>query len=124
MITGAILGGVGSLLNRGLSIFENHQKAKIDEKRRSDDFEMAKLKGAADALVESYKHDVSLSANNAQWVNNIRALVRPTLTAYSLGLVTLFYFLGSVEDKALLVAMAADLATMTVTWWFADRFKK
>lgn len=124
MIVGAILGVVGSVFNRGLSIFETRQQAKIDDKIRSDELEVTKLNVKKETIAASYEHDKKLGEDVSVWVSNIRALVRPSITAYALGLVTVFYFAGSEASKALLVAMAADLATMTVTWWFADRFKR
>lgn len=124
MITGAVFGVIGSAINRGLSIFETRQQAKIDEKKRSDDLEMAKLNGVKEALVASYVHDTSLGEGVSSWVANIRALVRPGITFYGLFLVTLFYFYASDSDKVILIASTAELTTMSVTWWFADKFRK
>jgi hypothetical protein len=124
MITGAVFGVIGSAINRGLSIFETRQQAKIDEKKRSDEFEMAKLGANKDSLVASYTHDTSLNENVSQWVSNVRALVRPAITGYGLLLITIFYFYATDNDKAVLIASTADLTTMAVTWWFSDRFKK
>lgn len=120
MITGAIIGGIGSVLTKGVSIFENYQKAKIDEKRRSDELEMAKINAAKDTQVASFQHDSGIDMH-MPWVNAVRALVRPAITGYALALITIFYFFADVTDRSLIVASALELASMSVSWWFGSR---
>jgi hypothetical protein len=120
MITGAVLGGIGSLLTKGVSIYENYQQAKIDEKRRSDELEIAKINAGKDTQVASYQHDSSFE-NVSPWINNVRALVRPSITGYALALVTLFYFYASDADRSLIVLNVLDLAAMACAWWFGDK---
>lgn len=121
---GAVFGIVGSAVNRGISIFEAKQQAKIDEKKRSDQFEMAKLNAGKDSVVASYDHDKSLGQNVSTWVANIRALVRPAITAYAFVFMTLIYVSIEAEGKMLILGSIAELLNTVVTWWFADRFKR
>ncbi len=136
MIIGALLGGIGSVLNTGMSIFRERQQIKADEKKRSDDFEMAKLNAERDTdvattnadkdiRVASYEQDTAIGLGS-QWVINGLRLVRPALTFYALGLVTLFWFtVLDDESKKLIVSSTLDLAAMATTWWFGERgFKK
>lgn len=120
MLTGAIIGGIGSVLTKGVSIFENYQKAKIDEKRRSDEIEIAKINAGKERQSASFQHDSSIEVS-IPWVNAIRALVRPAITGYALLLITMFYFFANVEDKSLIIASALELASMSVSWWFGSR---
>lgn len=124
MITGAIFGVLGSVVNRGLNIFETRQQAKIDEKKRSDELEAAKLNADKETQVASYTHDAALGEGVSQWVANIRALVRPGITGYGLMLITILYFNAIPTDQAVIIATAVDLTTMAVTWWFADKYKR
>ena len=121
---GAVFGILGSGLNRGISIYENKQQAKIDVRKRSDEFELAKMNAGKESVVASYDHDKSLGANVSVWVANIRALVRPSITAYAFVFMTLIYFSTTAEGKLLVLGTIAELLNTVVTWWFADRFKK
>ena len=121
---GAVFGILGSGINRGLSIYENKQQAKIDEKKRSDNYELAKMTAGKESVVASYDHDKTLGQNVSQWVANIRALVRPVITAYAFAFVTIIYFNITVDGKTLILASILELLNTVVTWWFADRFKK
>jgi len=121
---GAIFGILGSAVNRGISIYENKQQAKIDEKRRSDEFEMKKLDAGKESVVASYDHDKQLGSGVSQWVANIRALVRPVITAYAFVFMTLIYFNIDASGRAVILGSIAELLNVVVTWWFADRFKK
>lgn len=121
---GAVLGIVGSAVNRGIGIYENKQKAKIAEKKRSDQYEMAKLNAGKDSVVASYDHDKKLGEGVNQWVSNIRALVRPAITAYAFVFMTLIYVNIHAEGKLIILGSIAELLNTVVTWWFADRFKR
>lgn len=120
MLVGAIVGAAGSFINTGLSIWREGQQAKIDEKKRSDEFEMAKLNAARDTQVASYKHDTD-GGQASLWVVDLLRLVRPVITFYALALITVFWFSANVVDKGLIVASILDVASMSVAWWFGDR---
>lgn len=121
---GALFGIVGSAVNRGISIYENKQNAKIDEKRRSDEYEMAKLGASKETNVASYQHDSKLGEGVSQWVANIRALVRPSITGYAFIFMTYVYCVSAFEIKAQIALALVELLNTVVAWWFADRFKK
>lgn len=122
MLLGALIGGAGSFINTGLSIWKDNLQAKIDEKKRSDDFEMAKLNTSRDTQVASYKHDTD-GGQASLWVVDVLRLVRPIITFYSLALVTVFWFMPdpSQEFKGIIVSSILDIASMSVAWWFGDR---
>ena len=121
---GAFLGILGSGVNRGISIYENKQQAKIDKEIRSDNYEMAKLNAGKESVIASYDHDKTLGQNVSVWVANIRALVRPAITAYAFVLSTIIFFAVDVDTKKLLAMAIFELLSTVVSWWFADRFKK
>lgn len=120
MLIGAILGGLGSVINTGLSIYQQKQQNEADEKRRSDEFEMAKINATRDTQIASYTNE-SNSGQASQWIIDVLRLVRPTITLYSLILVTLFWFVANDVDKALIITSVLDIASMAVAWWFGDR---
>ena len=124
MIIGAIVGALGSLANQGVSIYRDKQQAVIDREKRSDEIKLAEINAGKDALVASYSHDTAIGENVSVWVANIRAMVRPLLTFYSMSIVTLFYFYAAEPDRAIIIASAVEFSSMAGTWWFADRFKK
>jgi len=121
---GALFGILGSGINRGISIYENKQQAGIDKERRTDEYEAAKLNASKDSLIASYDHDKSIGANVSVWVANIRALVRPAITAYAFLFCSFIYFTIDIETKKILAIVMFELLNTVVAWWFADRFKK
>lgn len=131
MIIGAALGALGSVVNTGLGIYREKIQIAADEKRRSDEYEIAKLNADKDkevsainaqaqSLAASYKHDTE-TGDAAQWVINIIRLVRPSITFYALGLITVFWFFATDVDKALIITATLDICSMSVAWWFGDR---
>lgn len=120
MILGAAVGAVASIFNQGISIYRDNQQAKIDERRRSDELEAAKLNASRDTQVASYKHDTD-GGQASVWVVDLLRLVRPAITFYALGLITIFYFHANDIDKGLIVASVLDVASMSVAWWFGSR---
>lgn len=120
MLLGAAIGATGSLINTGLSIWRDTQQAKIDEKKRSDELEMAKLNASRDTQNASYKHDTE-GGQSSLWVINLLRLVRPAITFYALALITLFWFSANIIDKGIIITSVLDVASMSVAWWFGDR---
>ena len=96
--------------------------------------------GAWDGLAASQRADAAISANVHAWVNDVRALFRPVLTA---GLVALVYVMfrdllgGLGTERSILGAVLAEAevqevlryviysmvfaASTAVVWWFGDR---
>lgn len=120
MFTGAAIGLAGSLINTGLSIWRDTQQAKIDEKKRSDELEIAKLNMSRDTQIASYKHDTE-GGQASLWVIDLLRLVRPAITLYALFLITLFWFSANIVDKGIIISSVVDVASMSVAWWFGDR---
>ena len=130
---GGVTGVFGSILGRVASIWEKKQerafilqKYKLDAELRSLETEAqldtARIKSSQKSLTASYKHDSSIHVSSP-WVNNIRALVRPLLTALLWILVTLVYFTlpdtgFAKSDIVQSIIYAASTATI---WWFGDR---
>jgi len=142
---GALFGAVGSVLNRGVGIFEAR------ERRQDRVLEMAHEK-------DRWVHDTSVQAATAEqqlkltgeqgswaglaasveadgrapdsyrWVAAVRALTRPALTVLLwLVFVALFFALPR-ENVASLAASAVDTvsfsAATALAWWFGDRAPK
>jgi len=134
---GGVTGLFGTLLGRVASIYEKKQernfilqKYELDAKLRSIEtekqLELTYLNTSQKALNASYKHDSSILVKS-DWVNNIRALVRPVLTFLLWLLVAGIYFnLEAIDDEKGLIIESVIYATTTATvWWFGDRsFKK
>ncbi len=122
MLIGAAVGVIGSFVNTGLSIWREKNQFQADEKKRSDELEMAKLNASRDTQVASYKHDTD-GGQASIWVVDLLRLVRPAITFYALLLITLFWFSPgiSITDQGIIVASVLDVASMSVAWWFGDR---
>lgn len=131
MILGATLGALGSIVNAGLGIYKEKVQIAAEEKRRSDEYEIAKLNASkekqitainadAQSLAASYKHDTE-TGEASPWVINIIRLVRPSITFYALGLITVFWFFATDVDKAIIITATLDICSMAVAWWFGDR---
>lgn len=120
MILGAAVGAVASIFNQGVSIYRDRQQAKIDERRRSDELEMAKLNAQSNTQIASYKHDTD-GGQASLWIIDVLRLVRPAITFYALALITIFYFYASDIDRGLIIASVLDVASMSVAWWFGSR---
>ena len=137
VLAGGIFGVAGSVIKEGVSYFHKKQEAKIEKERRSDEIELAKIlaeketaveaiKAATASQVASYKQDVDMG-KPSQWVVNIKQLVRPSITVYSLIFVTIVWFTLSLDNTAeriILVEHARQLSNVTVGWWFGVRFFK
>lgn len=133
---GGVTGLFGTLLGRVANIYEKKQerafildKYVLDAKQRSIEIEkqleQTYLTTSQKALKASYKHDSSIIIKS-DWVNNIRALVRPVLTFLLWLLVAAIYFnLEAVDDeKGLIVESVIYAATTATVWWFGDRSYK
>lgn len=122
MLIGAAVGAIGSFVNTGLSIWREKNQFQADEKKRSDELEMARLNVSRDTQVASYKHDTD-GGQASLWVIDLLRLVRPAITFYALALVTVFWFMPdpTQEFKGIIVTSVLDISSMAVAWWFGDR---
>jgi len=133
---GGVTGLFGTLVGRVANIFEKKQerafileKYQLDAKLRSIEtekqLELTYLNTSQKSLQASYKHDASIIVKS-EWINNIRALVRPVLTLLLWLLVAAIFFnLEAVDDeKGLIVETVIYAATTATVWWFGDRSYK
>lgn len=133
----------GGLLGLGASLIKGWGKYKqkqLDMKHELDmtvqigknmllEMDMAKLKGSLDLEIQESEDDAknlraaieaeaSMKGASA-WVNDVRAMVRPVLTA---GLVILAFTAAGLDFK--LAPEFIFMATTAVTFWFGDRPRK
>jgi hypothetical protein len=120
MYIGAAIGAIGSLVTKGVSIYENNQKAKIDEKRRSDELQMARINADKDTQLASFTHDTNIG-EGSQWVINTLKLFRPALTILPIAATASFFIVANELDRSLIIASTLELNSMAVSWWFGAR---
>lgn len=140
---GAFLAGAGgSLIKEGMGMINAHlehkrtmEMAVLDHQHELKRIELqmtadmaeheqkrdiAILEADKEALTNSYGHDKAL-APGFGWVDAVRALVRPTLTAL-LGVYLIVVYFTSEGDLETAITLAIiDLAFIAVGWWFAAR---
>ena len=135
---GGIFGLIGTFAGRALNIWERrearedrriqnaHELVLIDAQARvraqetEQEIVRIQTEGSYSGLAESLRHDTSLDGTS-QWVNNIRSLVRPTLTLVLGGLLGALAFVGVDEMQMTAVEAVVFSAVTAVTWWFGDR---
>jgi len=139
VLTGGATGLIGSLLSKGIGIFEAGQKRKdkaleyeqelklLDKQaalrtaETENELAIANAETAASLREASYSHDNSVGKPH-RWVVDVLRLVRPVLTAFLLILVGGIYF--TTNDFAMKAGVIDSILFMTssaVTWWFGDR---
>ena len=142
VLTGGATGLIGSLLSKGIGIFEAQQKRKdkqmdfehelklLDKQaalrtaETENELAIANAETAASLREASYAHDSSMG-KPSKFVVNILRLVRPALTLFLLALVGGIYF--TTEDLGLaagIIESVLFMASSAVTWWFGDRSLK
>ena len=83
--------------------------------------ERADIIADGEAFKQSYKHDSSFR-NVSQWVDNYRAMVRPNVTYFLIGLVAIIYIVTTdVVQEEMITASILDLCGMAIGWWFGRR---
>ena len=139
VLTGGATGLIGSLLSKGIGIFEASQRRKdkaleyeqelklLDKQaalktaETGNELAIANAETAASLREASYSHDSSMGKPH-RWVVDVLRLVRPVLTAFLLILVGGIYF--TTNDFAMKAGVIDSVLFMTssaVTWWFGDR---
>ena len=156
--SGGLFGLLGSVVGVGAKWLQEKQRQAWGEKKWGQETRMLELQmqaraaeteqelaivsqeGAWNGLAASQRADTALSANVHTWVNDVRALFRPFLTA---GLVVLVYIMfrdlldGLGTDQSILGAVLTEAevkdvlryvvysmafaASTAITWWFDDR---
>jgi hypothetical protein len=124
-------GGIGSVFGGILGIGQKYFTAKLEQRERQferehelallnlhhdQELQMAKqellqteITASSDMLRSGYEHDTSFKSSTS--VNNIRALVRPSLTTYAL-------IAAGFNPE-----VYAGFAGLMVSWWFSARIK-
>jgi len=139
VLTGGATGLIGSLLCKGIGIFEAGQKRKdkaleyeqelklldrqaaLKTAESENELAIVNAETAASLREASYSHDNSMGKPH-RWVIDVLRLVRPVLTAFLLILVGGIYF--TTNDFAMKAGVIDSILFMTssaVTWWFGDR---
>ena len=139
VLTGGATGLIGSLLSKGIGIFEAGQKRKdkaleyeqelklldrqaaLKTAETENELAIANAETAASLREASYSHDNSMGKPHS-WVVDVLRLVRPVLTGFLLILVGGIYF--TTDDFAMKAGVIDSVLFMTssaVTWWFGDR---
>lgn len=137
---GGLLGLFGSIADRVMAIFERrearrdrliqneHELRLIQEQRQTSQLEteqdlaLIQSAGSYRGLEASLEHDSKID-DVSPWVNNVRALVRPTLTATALlAMIAMTWTLGA-NYQMTLVESVVFVATTATVWWFGDRAK-
>lgn len=140
MITGALLGGLSSLLVNGFKEGLNFFKAKQDKQHEITLLQMQIDARAAETEREeriaehvafsqvrqaSYENDSAVE-NVSVWVNNVIKLMRPVITVYLIVLLTILGIMAFVAGPTAaafvgIVATVEELCAMAISWWFGDR---
>lgn len=134
---GGLLGMFGSAINRVFGIWERrearedarianaHELELINENRESarqeTEHELIRVQteGSYTGLEASLKHDAGIT-NVSPWVNNVRALVRPSLTGASfVAVAAMAYVIADLRVD--LIEAVVFISTTSAAWYFGDR---
>ena len=139
VLTGGATGLIGSLLSKGIGIFEAGQKRKdkaleyeqelklldrqavLKTAESENELAITAAQTSAELRTASYAHDAGMGKPH-RWVVDVLRLVRPVLTGFLLILVGGIYF--TTNDFAMKAGVIDSILFMTssaVTWWFGDR---
>jgi len=139
VLTGGATGLIGSLLTKGIGLFEAHQKRKdraldyehelklLDKQTEAriaeseSELAIANAETAASLRMASYEHD-SKTGRPHRWVVDTLRLVRPTLTLFLLTLVfTIYMTTSDLGMKDQIIVSVLFMCSSAVTWWFGSR---
>ncbi len=142
VLTGGATGLVGSLLSKGIGLFEAAQKRKdralefeqelklLDKQaalrtaETENELAIANAETAASLREASYRHDSGMGKPH-RWVVDVLRMVRPILTLFLLVLVGIIYMTANdLAMKAGIIDSVLFMASSAVTWWFGDRSLK
>ena len=142
VMTGGATGLIGSILSKGIGIFEAQQKRKdkqldfehelklleaqavLRTAETENELAIANAETAASLREASYSHDSSMGRPH-RWVVDVLRLVRPALTLILLMLVGGIYFTTSdLAMKAGIIESVLFMSSSAVTWWYGDRSLK
>lgn len=130
-VSGGVLGFFGSLLTKGLSIFEARQNHKMELERMElasrIDLQKADLnlrqtreEQAGTAFTAAIAADAA-ATGESKWVRDFRSLWRPGLTVVLVGVATVQSFCAADSTQDFIFLMLANLAAQSVGFWFGVR---
>ena len=138
VLSGGITGLLGSILTKGIGLFEAYQKrqdmklqfaqelelldrqAKIRATETEGEAMVAREEASANIRMASYQMDDG--GASYPWVAAVLRLVRPALTLVLVALVTIIYTTNhDLGSRAELQAAVIYMASSAVLWWFGDR---
>lgn len=107
-------------------LHELNQQARAQETEA--ELAITSQRGSFEGLRAAISHDQSLT-NTSKWVNDVRALFRPALTAFLIVMVIVFWFstlwlnpIEYVQDlRAYIITSMVYVAVTASVWWFGDR---
>ena len=139
VLTGGATGLIGSLLSKGIGIFEAGQKRKdkaleyeqelklldrqavLKTAETENELAIVNAKTAASLREASYSHDNSMGRPH-RWVIDVLRLVRPILTAGLMIIVFVIYMTtNDFAMKAGIIESVLFVFSSSTTWWFGDR---
>lgn len=110
---------------------EQNQKFEVELhemnlKAKQEEFEhlvvTTELQTSREGLTASIESDTAATERvEAQWVTNVKALIRPALTVLSMVILTIVFFFVPDEIRELIVLALVYIAVTSVVWWFGDR---
>lgn len=143
LLAGPATGLLGSTVGRVVGLFEGRQRRRerdaerahelllLDKQRelraseREHEVELAAEASSLQLRQASYQHGISIG-ETYEWVNAVRALVRPVLTVALIALCSWSFYITR-EDPGSRDAMIETITFLTltcITWWFGDRAPK
>lgn len=143
---GALVGAGGTIVGRILDYKDAGNKRAHELAMRDKDAEILKVELAnrseiakveADQAIALREFDAtaaSIAADRATygggWVDQVRGMVRPVITALAMGLITYLTIRAlwgatlSGDDRMEIVRVSQFLAGVAITWWFGDRMRR
>ena len=119
------------LEERSMEIAAEKEMAQIDLTKREAEIAGEIEVAEVDAFKQSFIHDASMKT--AQWVDNVRALMRPIITVALLAIQICIVAVGVsnsqsftkalIEGNGLITSLEglSFLCNMAVSWWFGSR---
>lgn len=132
---GALGGGLLALVTEGFKWFKGHREKKMDfeheitllkmqsavaKEETERETYIAAVDAQTDMLQGARRHDSSIK-DVARWVNNVRAMVRPALTFYTVIVATYFYLSGNDAIRLEIVASFMLMMEAIIAFWFTGR---
>lgn len=133
---GALGGAVMAFVTQGFDMYKEHKnrkyeielldrQAKLAKGENEKDVAVAGIESYVEDMVSARLHDVETAKlATAKWVNNLRASVRPILSYYTVIVATVFYFYGTADIKATVIASFMMMMEAIISFYFVGRMIK